>query len=52
MAAKFGKIAVGGLAGTAGAGLATYLLLNDHNENVSHFDLITEQVVTLFERHL
>ncbi|XP_066143911.1 glycerol-3-phosphate dehydrogenase, mitochondrial isoform X1 [Euwallacea fornicatus] len=33
MATKLGKIAVGGLAGTAGAGLATYLLLNGYNEN-------------------
>ncbi|KAH1001728.1 hypothetical protein HUJ04_005707 [Dendroctonus ponderosae] len=33
MAGKLGKLAVGGLAGTAGAGLATYLLLKDQSEN-------------------
>lgn len=34
MAGKWGKLAVGGLAGTAGAGLATYLLLKEQNDNV------------------
>ncbi|XP_050308416.1 glycerol-3-phosphate dehydrogenase, mitochondrial isoform X2 [Anthonomus grandis grandis] len=33
MAAKVGKIAVLGLTGTAGAGLATYLLFKEQNEN-------------------
>lgn len=35
MASRLGKIAVGGLTGTAGAGLAAYLLLNEHHEPVS-----------------
>ncbi|KAL1513288.1 hypothetical protein ABEB36_002713 [Hypothenemus hampei] len=32
MASRLGKLAVGGLAGTAGAGLAVYLLLKEQNE--------------------
>ncbi|XP_030750431.1 glycerol-3-phosphate dehydrogenase, mitochondrial isoform X1 [Sitophilus oryzae] len=33
MAAKFGKLAVGGLTGTVGAGLAAYFFLSEYNEN-------------------
>ena len=33
--ASFTKLAVGGLTGTVGAGFAAYLLLGEHNENVS-----------------
>lgn len=35
MATKLGKLAVGGLAGTLGAGLASYLLLNEDKGSVS-----------------